>query len=161
MAYSLQNTTDLSNLGDAIRAKTGGSSNMTVAEMATAVASITSGGGTLTISYEEKTISSSATVSFNSLTLTGDASKTNIWIIPLRYSISTSNTYTKWLGYPAIVIRKPNSNPVCLRMSGSESNTNSPWSKYSSISASGNNVTISFSNYVYSSENNAMWYLSF
>lgn len=45
MAYSLQTTTDLSNLGDAIRAKTGGSSNLTVAEMATAVANIPSSGG--------------------------------------------------------------------------------------------------------------------
>lgn len=45
MAYSLQNTTDLIALGNAIRAKTGGASNLTVAEMATAVASITGGGG--------------------------------------------------------------------------------------------------------------------
>ena len=48
MAYSLQDTTDLTSLGDAIRAKTGGSSNMTVAEMATAVASIGGSGGDIT-----------------------------------------------------------------------------------------------------------------
>lgn len=41
--YSLENTTDLTALGDAIRAKTGDSNEMTVAEMATAVAGITAG----------------------------------------------------------------------------------------------------------------------
>ena len=45
MAYSLQNTTDLTALGNAIRTKTGGALNLTVAEMATAVAGITGGGG--------------------------------------------------------------------------------------------------------------------
>lgn len=44
MAYSLENTTDLTALGDAIRAKTGGTATMTVAEMATAVAGISGGG---------------------------------------------------------------------------------------------------------------------
>lgn len=45
MAYSLQDTTDLTALGNAIRAKTGGSANMTVAEMATAVGNISTGSG--------------------------------------------------------------------------------------------------------------------
>lgn len=45
MAYSLQNITDLTALGNAIRTKTGGALNLTVAEMATAVAGITGGGG--------------------------------------------------------------------------------------------------------------------
>jgi hypothetical protein len=45
MAYSLENTSDLTALGDAIRAKTGDSDTMTVAEMATAVNGITTGGG--------------------------------------------------------------------------------------------------------------------
>lgn len=49
MAYSLQDTSDLTALGNAIRAKTGGSSNMTVAEMATAVSGISSGGGSLQV----------------------------------------------------------------------------------------------------------------
>lgn len=44
MAYSLQNTTSLSSLGDAIRSKTGGSSNMTVEQMIDAVDSIQVGG---------------------------------------------------------------------------------------------------------------------
>ena len=44
MAYSLENTTDLTALGNAIRTKTGGSGTMTVAEMATAVDSISVGG---------------------------------------------------------------------------------------------------------------------
>ena len=44
MSYSLQSTTSLSSLADAIRSKTGGSSQMTVEEMITAVNSITSGG---------------------------------------------------------------------------------------------------------------------
>lgn len=45
MAYSLENITDLTALGDAIRAKTGSNATMTVAQMATAVASISGGGG--------------------------------------------------------------------------------------------------------------------
>lgn len=45
MSYSLQSTTSLSSLGDAIRSKTGGSSQMTVEEMITAVNSIVTGGG--------------------------------------------------------------------------------------------------------------------
>lgn len=45
MGYSLQSTTSLSSLGDAIRSKTGGSSQMTVEEMITAVNSIVAGGG--------------------------------------------------------------------------------------------------------------------
>lgn len=45
MAYSLENTTDLTALGDAIRAKTGDIATMTVAQMATAVAGISGGGG--------------------------------------------------------------------------------------------------------------------
>lgn len=45
MAYSLENTTDLTALGNAIRAKTSGSATMTVAEMATAINGITTGGG--------------------------------------------------------------------------------------------------------------------
>lgn len=48
MAYSLENTTDLTALGDAIRAKTGSNATMTVAQMATAVASISGGGWTPT-----------------------------------------------------------------------------------------------------------------
>ena len=44
MAYSLQDTTDLTALGNAIRAKTGGNSTMTVAEMASAVAGISGNG---------------------------------------------------------------------------------------------------------------------
>ena len=44
MAYSLENTADLTALGNAIRTKTGGSGTMTVAEMATAVDSISVGG---------------------------------------------------------------------------------------------------------------------
>ena len=43
MSYSLQSTTSLSSLGDAIRSKTGGSSQMTVEEMITAVNSIVAG----------------------------------------------------------------------------------------------------------------------
>lgn len=43
MGYSLQSTTSLSSLGDAIRSKTGGSSQMTVEEMITAVNSIVAG----------------------------------------------------------------------------------------------------------------------
>jgi len=46
MAYSLENTIDLTNLANAIRAKTGGNSSMTVAEMATEVSTI-SGGETI------------------------------------------------------------------------------------------------------------------
>lgn len=45
MAYSLENTSDLTTLGNAIRTKTGGNATMTVAQMATAVATISSGGG--------------------------------------------------------------------------------------------------------------------
>ena len=45
MAYSLENTTDLTTLGNAIRVKTGGSATMTVVEMATAVNGITTGSG--------------------------------------------------------------------------------------------------------------------
>lgn len=45
MAYSLENTADLTNLADAIRAKTGSNATMTVAQMATAIASISGGGG--------------------------------------------------------------------------------------------------------------------
>lgn len=52
MAYSLQDTNDLTTLGNAIRAKTGGSSNMTVAEMATAVAGISSGGDVVYIGVD-------------------------------------------------------------------------------------------------------------
>lgn len=43
MSYSLQSTTSLSSLGDAIRSKTGGSSQMTVEEMIVAVNSIVAG----------------------------------------------------------------------------------------------------------------------
>ena len=43
MAYSLENTTDLTALGNAIRAKTGSAATMTVAEMATAVNGISAG----------------------------------------------------------------------------------------------------------------------
>lgn len=45
MSYSLQNTTSLTSLADAIRSKTGDSASMTVEEMITAVNSITTGGG--------------------------------------------------------------------------------------------------------------------
>ena len=46
MSLVLNDSTDLTSLGDAIRAKTGDSGLMTVAEMATAVSGIeTSGGG--------------------------------------------------------------------------------------------------------------------
>lgn len=45
MAYSLIDTSDLTTLGNAIRTKTGGNATMTVAQMATAVATISSGGG--------------------------------------------------------------------------------------------------------------------
>ena len=48
MSYALIDTTDLTTLGDAIRAKTGGSSNLTISEMATAVADI-SGGETIEV----------------------------------------------------------------------------------------------------------------
>lgn len=44
MAYSLENINDLTALGNAIRAKTGESETMTVAEMTTAVDSISVGG---------------------------------------------------------------------------------------------------------------------
>lgn len=45
MAYSLENTTELTALANAIRAKTGGSGTMTVSQMTSAVGTISSGGG--------------------------------------------------------------------------------------------------------------------
>lgn len=45
MSLVLENSSDLIDLGDAIRSKTGGSSNLTVAQMATAVNGISTGGG--------------------------------------------------------------------------------------------------------------------
>ena len=45
MAYSLENTTDLIALGNAIREKTGDNETMTIAEMTTAVADLEVGGG--------------------------------------------------------------------------------------------------------------------
>jgi hypothetical protein len=44
MAYSLENTNDLITLANAIRAKTGDTANYSVAGMATAVTSISTGG---------------------------------------------------------------------------------------------------------------------
>lgn len=65
MSYSLQSTTSLSSLGDAIRSKTGGSSQMTVEEMITAVNSIVAGssssGWIKRKEFYETTQSSSAT----------------------------------------------------------------------------------------------------
>ena len=61
MAYSLENTTDLTALGNAIRAKTGSNAAMTVVQMATAVAGITGDGGSspgLIISNFENVIDS-------------------------------------------------------------------------------------------------------
>ena len=49
MSYSLQNTTSLTSLADAIRSKTGDSASMTVEEMITAVNSITTGGGSSSV----------------------------------------------------------------------------------------------------------------
>ena len=46
MAYSLENTSDLTALGNAIRTKSGGSATMTVAGMKTAVNSLKTGGST-------------------------------------------------------------------------------------------------------------------
>lgn len=162
MAYSLENTTDLSNLADAIRAKTGNNGSLSVADMATAVASITGGGGTPTLSYSAVAVAASSSTAFTTLTLVGDASKTNIWLLSLRRSTSTNGSYSRWAGWPALVIKKPNSNPVLQLFTGANSNaTYSPWNQYSSISASGNNVTITFSNNVYPSDSNLMWYLKF
>ena len=48
MAYSLENTTDLTALANAIRAKTGDNATMTVSAMATAVAGISGGGSSWT-----------------------------------------------------------------------------------------------------------------
>ena len=45
MSYSLQDTSDLTALGNAIRAKNGSSDTYTVAQMATAVSNISTGGG--------------------------------------------------------------------------------------------------------------------
>ena len=45
MSYALINTNDLTALGNAIRTKTGGSSILSISEMATAVSGITGGGG--------------------------------------------------------------------------------------------------------------------
>lgn len=49
MSYSLQNTTSLTSLADAIRAKSGETEQMTVEEMITAVNSITTGGGSSSV----------------------------------------------------------------------------------------------------------------
>ena len=45
MSYALIDTNDLTTLGNAIRTKTGGSANLSISEMATAVAGISGGGG--------------------------------------------------------------------------------------------------------------------
>jgi len=45
MSYALINTNDLTTLGNAIRAKTGDSNNLSISEMATAVNGITTGSG--------------------------------------------------------------------------------------------------------------------
>lgn len=167
MAYSLQNTTDLSNLADAIRAKTGGSSNMTVADMATAVASIAGSGGTVTISYTSPSVSTNYYTGFTSLTLTGDASKNNIWIIPIIAGDTAGNHNTganvlRYMSYPALLIKQPNSNPELKLMSGAQADINSPWYPKPTVSASGNNVTITFSKKKYSGyDSNRMWYIQF
>ena len=45
MSYALINTNDLTTLGNAIRAKTGGSNNLSIGEMTTAVNGIAIGSG--------------------------------------------------------------------------------------------------------------------
>lgn len=48
MSYALIDTTDLTSLGNAVRTKTGGSSQLSVSDMATAISGLSTGGGALT-----------------------------------------------------------------------------------------------------------------
>lgn len=111
MAYSLQDTTDLTSLGNAIRAKTGGSSNMTVAEMATAVAGISSGGGSLQELRFGRTSSSAVkgpvTVSVDTLpskfiliytVANGSSSGSDFTIYTVIYDNGTTTTITYCIG---------------------------------------------------------------
>lgn len=118
MSLVLENSTDLTSLGNAVRSKTGGSSLLTVSDMATAVSGIAAA-GTLTAVNIERTVNTYyKSYSFDmSSYLNSDNDKDYFLIFWALQTIGGSNNYYKRIIFsPAF--------PEWLRVLGYNTGTN-------------------------------------